>query len=337
MKKGLLIASAIILSQGLMAQITQADEPAIGATASMYLCDSLTNSMNGTTGAAATWDYSGLQMYASQMRDIQQLDATTAPNSGDFGTSSHAFAIQGLLTTYSTTTAASKISQGFVYSEASLGSVLAKWSTDAATLITYPFAFSNISTDNFSGTVSAAGFANMPATGSITTTFDGTGTMMFPSAVTVSNVTRVKTITNAVVTSPLGNINVILTQYDYYDYATTKLPIFTLTNVVLSGGPLPNPMETQLVLSKFPGAILGVEANNEVKFSMYPNPATDEFTITGEFNEATMTIVNAVGQVVVTKTIASGEKVSVSDLNAGLYMVKIEKDGITTVKNLSVK
>ena len=180
-------------------------------------------------------------------------------------------------------------------------------------------------------------FANMPATGSITTTFDGTGTMMFPSAVTVSNVTRVKTITNAVVTSPLGNINVILTQYDYYDYATTKLPIFTLTNVVLSGGPLPNPMETQLVLSKFPGAILGVEANNEVKFSMYPNPATDEFTITGEFNEATMTIVNAVGQVVVTKTIASGEKVSVSDLNAGLYMVKIEKDGITTVKNLSVK
>lgn len=337
MKKTLLIATVITLTQGLNAQITQASEPAIGATASMYLCDSNTNNMNAVTGATATWDYSSLAMYAGEMRTITQLNATTAPNATDFPSSVTAFAIEGLLTTYSSSTVTERTSQGFVYNEPALGSVIAKWSTDEAVMITYPFAYSNISTDNFSGNVDGVPGGPYPATGTVTTTFDGTGTMLFPSSVSVSGVSRIKTVTDADLTTMLGVVNVKLTQYDYYDFATTNLPIFTLTNVIIVGGPITTPMETQLVLSKYPGAIVGLSDKEEVKFSMYPNPATDELTITGEFNEATMTIVNAVGQVVTAKTIASGEKVSVSNLQAGLYIVKIEKDGITTVKNLSIK
>lgn len=337
MKKTLLIATVITLSQGLNAQITQANEPAIGATASMYLCDSNTNNMNAVTGAAATWDYSSLAMYAGQMRTITQMDATTSPNASDFPSSVTAFAIEGLLTTYSSSTVTERTSQGFVYDEPTLGSVIAKWSTDEAVMITYPFAYSNTSIDNFSGVVDGVPLGPYNATGTVTTNFDGTGTMLFPSSVTVTGVDRIKTVTNAVLVTGFGNVNVDITQYDYYDYATTNLPIFTLTNVIINGGPITTPMETQLVLSKYPGGIVGLNDKEEVKFSMYPNPATDELTITGEFNEASMTILNTVGQVIVAKTITSGEKVAVSDLNSGLYIVKIEKDGVTTVKNLSIK
>lgn len=337
MKKGLLIASIITLSQGLNAQVTQANEPIIGAMENMYLCDSNTNNMNGVTGAAATWDYSNLAMYAGETRTITQLDATLAPNASDFPSSTTAFAIEGLLTTYSSSTATERTSQGFVYNEPSLGDVLAKWSTDEAVMITYPFAFGNTSTDNFSGNVDGVPGGPYPAIGTVTTTIDGTGTMMFPSAVTVTGVTRIKTITDADLTTFLGDVNVKLTQYDYYDYANSNLPIFTLTNVVIFGGPITTAMETQLVLSKYPGAIVGLNEAEEVKFSMYPNPATDELTVTGEFSEASMTVINSVGQVVISKSINSGEKVNVSELNSGLYLVKIEKDGVTTVKNLSIK
>lgn len=337
MKKTLLIATVITFSQGVMAQITQANEPANGATASMYLCDSNTMKLDTETGASAMWDYTNLAMYAGETRTIQQMAAATAPNASDFTSSSTAFAIEGLLTTYMTSSSSDRVSQGFVYTEASLGDIVATWDTDEATLMTYPFALSASVTDNFSGTVSVPGFGDLPATGSTTTTFDGTGTMMFPSAVTVTGVNRVKTVTNATLTTFFGTVDVDITQYDYFDFATTNLPIFTLTNVVLSGGPLPQPMETQLVLSKYPGGIVGVENNNAIEFAMFPNPANDELTVTGEFNEASMTIVNAVGQVVVSKTVTSGEKVNIADLNTGMYIVKIEKDGITTVKNLSVR
>ena len=337
MKKTLLIATVITFSQGIMAQITQANEPANGASATMYLCDSNTMKLDAVTGATAVWDYSSLAMYAGETRTIEQLAAATAPNASDFPSSSSAFAIEGLLTTYMTSSTSSRVSQGFVYSEPNLGDIVATWDTDEATMMTYPFALSASVTDNFSGTVAVPGFGDLPATGSTTATFDGTGTMMFPSAVTVSGVNRVKTVTNATLSTFIGTVDVDITQYDYYDYATTNLPIFTLTNVVISGGPLPEPLETQLVLSKYPGGIVGLENNDAIEFAMFPNPANDELTVTGEFNEASMTIVNAVGQVVVSKTIASGEKVNIAELNSGMYIVKIEKDGITTVKNLSVR
>lgn len=337
MKKTLLIATVITFTQGVMAQITQANEPTNGTTANMYLCDSNTVTLDAVTGGTAVWDYSNLAMYAGETRTIEQMAAASAPNSSDFPSSTGAFAIEGLLTTYTTSSASDRVSQGFVYSEPSLGDIVATWDVNPATLMTYPFALSASVTDNFSGTVAVPGFGDLPATGSTTATFDGTGTMLFPSAVSVTGVNRVKTVTNATLTTLFGNVDVDITQYDYFDFTATNLPIFTLTNVVISGGPLPAPMETQLVLSKYPGGIVGLEDNNAIEFALFPNPATDELTITGEFNEASMTIVNSVGQVVASKTIASGEKVNISELNTGMYIVKIEKDGVTTVKNLSVK
>lgn len=339
MKKGLLFLTAVSLTTASFAQITQANEPAIGATASMFLCDSSTNNMNNVTGGTAVWDYSDLIVYPGEMRDIDQLDATTTANASEFPTSVAAFSVEGLITTYLTSNASYKNSQGFVYNEPSLGDVIATWTTDEATMMSYPMSLGGTATDNYAGELEVSISPNpFPTTGTITTTFDGMGTMMFPNSVTVNNVSRIKTVNNATADGGLfGMVNVVITSYDYFDFATTNLPIFSITNVVVTSALLPDPLETQLVLSKYVGHFLDVESKEEVEFSMYPNPSNGEFTINGDFQEANVQVVSQVGHVVYSGTSQAGKSINLGPLNAGMYLVTVEVNGTKSVKNLVIR
>jgi hypothetical protein len=73
----------------------------------------------------------------------------------------------------------------------------------------------------------------------------------------------------------------------------------------------------------------GIVEQTNSAFSIYPNPANDEFVISGTKEEITkVNIVDVTGRVVLTE-IPSGNRVDVSSLSNGLYFVQLEnKSGV---------
>jgi hypothetical protein len=86
------------------------------------------------------------------------------------------------------------------------------------------------------------------------------------------------------------------------------------------------------------GTTAGVNDNEIAGLAMYPNPLSGNvLNIASENNaEKTVAIYNTLGAQVVNATVNNGT-VNVSDLSAGIYIVKITEEGKTSTKKLVVK
>lgn len=77
---------------------------------------------------------------------------------------------------------------------------------------------------------------------------------------------------------------------------------------------------------------VGVESVAKIEASIFPNPATDKFVVKTTEN-GTMTITNALGQVIKTVAVNGATTVDVSELPAGLYHATLtSKNGSNTQK-----
>lgn len=92
----------------------------------------------------------------------------------------------------------------------------------------------------------------------------------------------------------------------------------TITMVATSGA---STITRTFTLTVLP--FLGVEDNVRNNFIMYPNPASNQITVKGEFDaNESVTIYNMLGQVVANKAITSNEQsIDVSKLASGVYTV----------------
>lgn len=93
---------------------------------------------------------------------------------------------------------------------------------------------------------------------------------------------------------------------------------YTITMVATSGAATVTRTFTLTVLP-----YLGVDENVKNSFVMYPNPASNQITVKGEFDaNESITIYNLLGQVVMNKAITSNEQsIDVSSLASGVYTV----------------
>lgn len=86
-----------------------------------------------------------------------------------------------------------------------------------------------------------------------------------------------------------------------------------------------------------------LNTNNELSlvkhFEFYPNPAQEDITIMYDSKDQTsLQITDALGKTVVNKSIFSGSKIVLNELNNGVYFVQlITKEGIVERKKLIVK
>lgn len=67
--------------------------------------------------------------------------------------------------------------------------------------------------------------------------------------------------------------------------------------------------------------ITGVENNESIV--LYPNPVMDAFNVLGIDGKATISLTDLNGKVILTKVISADEKVFVSNLSSGIYLIKI--------------
>lgn len=78
-----------------------------------------------------------------------------------------------------------------------------------------------------------------------------------------------------------------------------------------------------------------IEKNNP---TVYPNPATNNFTVNlGNDEKANIQLFNIVGQQVYSETITGTAQVNVANLNSGVYMLKINQNGKVYTSKVIVK
>jgi len=343
MKRTLLVAALATSFAGMSQSLTQANEPAIGETQQMYLCDSFANTYEGTTGAGVTWDYSDLAKYANVIRTVSIEDATTQPNASSFPTSTKTIKVENSLETYFNSTSTERVSQGFVFNEPSFGELVAVFDTDEETMVTYPFANGSSLTDSYAGTLYFT-FNGLPmnpaAAGSCYAWIDGQGTLLLPDGSTVTDAIRYKMIdTSATNIQLFGDLEIVRTQYEYYDLANANLPVLTFSHLLIhqpgSGIPL---TDNSIVLSSVdPSSTVSVElySNDFISFETYPNPTNGLVTLKGEFDEdATASVYDQSGRLLISQKAMNNTSIDLSNFKAGFYLLKVSLNGSSGMRTI---
>jgi hypothetical protein len=345
MKRNLLLVASVFFGASAFAQsLTSANAPAVGDNIVLYIVDSMAPNLASETGASATWDYSATLGYENETREITMLDPAMTGNASSFPISTEAQDLEGFLLNYTINSPSGRESQGFVFTEQSLGEVVARLDVDAAQTHVYPMNISSpVIIDNYSGEVDiSAPFAQTSAmTGTLRAEVDGQGTLKLANN-DYNNVLRYKIIdTMNVTVVPLGAFELIRLQFEYYDFTSGNLPIFVHTRFVIGqpgGAPI---QDVTLVLSKEqPAQFVGLAANVLEQTSVYPNPANDNLNIQlpASIASAQIVISDALGRQVYTSTLSSAEKtIDVSKMNKGIYFVNISNDVYSTTKSVVIK
>lgn len=344
MKKNLLLVASLFLGAASYAQFTQSNSPAIGDGAMLYVIDSLAPAYANETGSNANWDYSNVSGYNNDTRDITVVDATTSPNASNFPNATETVDLEGFLKTYSSTTATELTGYGFVFNEPNIGELVARYDVDEAILYNYPMDENSPAvTDVFSGNLDyVLGVAQTsPLTGSLTAEVDGKGTLTLAHN-SYPNVLRYK-ITDTLNSTVLviGNVQMIRTQYEYYDHAQSHLPIFIHTSIVFTSGGGVVLSNSSIVLSlEDPTTFVGLSTNELAKTSVYPVPATNELNIQlpSSVETATVTISDVLGRNVYSTTLNSNVKtIDVSAMKKGMYILNITNGETSVSKNIVIK
>lgn len=345
MKRNLLIVASLFCGASAFAQFTDANAPQIGDGTTLNIIDSLAPNLSAVTGTGVTWDYSTTLGYENETRNITILDPAMTGNSASFGTSTSAQDVQGFLTTYTISSPGNRESQGFVFKEAQLGEVVARFNTNSAITHTYPMDIGGAAiVDPYAGEViiPAPASQTVAMTGKIITQVDGKGTLKLWGGNNYTDVLRYKIIdTMELSIFPIGAVTMTREQYEYYDLANDRLPIFVHGTVIFgpTGG---TPMSTiNLVLSKdAPTQFVSVSVNELEKTAVYPNPTSEDLNIQlpSSIESADVVITDALGREVYASTLGSIVKtIDVSKLNKGMYFVNISNDVYSTTKNVVIK
>lgn len=85
-------------------------------------------------------------------------------------------------------------------------------------------------------------------------------------------------------------------------------------------------------------AIVNVQDIENNNITVYPNPATNNFTVNlGNDEQAHIQLYNLIGQEVYNETIKGSTQVNVSNLNSGIYMLKVNYNGNVSTTKVVVK
>lgn len=351
MKKQILFISILTTSLSFGQSLTQANEPTIGQFLSMYVCDTSTASLASTIGNNVTWDYSNIISDAGTTSLLEITSPSQTTNGPIFQNSSKAISFQGAFLNYISSTPTQRVSQGFVFNDATLGDVIVDLNSNPEKIVAYPFALGNSVSDNFAGNVSFTfngTLQNPTCNGNSLAKIDGQGTLKLPSNTNLSNVIRyvlVDTISTQVnllpPPFPPSDIEIIRNQYEYYDITNSSMPafVFTTIKVLQAGSSSPLISQKNVLSSIQPNHTAAVSTLDSDDFNLYPNPTNGTIQIKGDFTETvSLTITDQAGKIVYSNEVLEKEEVIVlNTLNKGLYHAVIVSGTNFVNKKISIE
>jgi hypothetical protein len=333
MKKQIFLSFLAIPFLNFGQSMDQNNEPSVGQNNQLFMCDSLTDPLSTVSGSGVVWDYSQIAGFSGQTKVIEIVDPASTADAASFPTSTKAFSIQGSITNYFNSSSAERVSQGFVFQEPSFGTVLATFDTDQQTTVQYPFSNGDAFEDAFSGQLSF-NFNGLPqnptCTGNSYASIDGNGTLKLPNATNLNNVIRYKivdTLFTQVVFVIALDIELIRTQYEYYDYANGNLPVFIHSSVTIQQIGATTPLlEQSVVLSAVePTNFVGLTTNENEDLKFFPNPTDGNMIFTNTLNSNSIVkIIDQSGRIVFEKEIQGNTSIlDLNHLNPGSYIADV--------------
>lgn len=340
MKKKVLIISLLASTFSFGQSLTQANEPTIGQSVTMYVCDTATSSLSSTFGNNVTWDYSTIASDAGATSVLEITSPSQTTNGPVFPNSTKAISFQGALLNYISSTPTQRLSQGFVFSDATLGDVIVDLNSNPEKIVAYPFALGNSVSDNFAGNVSFTfngTLQNPTCTGSSLAKIDGQGTLKLPSSTNLTNVIRYKLV-DTIFTQvtilpppfPASDIEIIRNQYEYYDITNSTMPAFVYATITVlqAGATAPLINQKNILSSVQPNYTASLTNLDSEDFVLYPNPSNGTMQLKGDFNGTiSVTITDQAGRVVyANQSMQKGDSIVLNSLKKGVYNALISYD-----------
>lgn len=296
--------------------------------------------VHGSGGANQTWNFNQI---VSLGTSVHTYVAPTAPETTTYpGTTN-------VIVNTSTVNATTTASQIFTKNPASVFSITgltssgltANFSTNNATLGTFPMNYGYTYTDsNVAGTFVYTTY-NGTFTGTLVTTVDGYGTLTlndFGAGAYTGNVTRLKTVLNLSLTYIFPNAGTVTqTSYSYYDATISSIdPIFrstTTTSVV----PIASINQTDTTLEKYVNVVLS-NPNFALNSLWINNPIENNIQINASspIENADIAITDLLGKTVFTsnnQTINGTFEIPIS-LSNGMYLITIQNENGSVTKKL---
>lgn len=193
----------------------------------------------------------------------------------------------------------------------------------------FPFSFQDTGGDTYAGEVYGIG-TNNAITGTQSYVVDGWGTVITPFG-TFDNVLRItETSVETMVTSPTINMitNTIQTSWYSPDYPVPVMVINTDHSSIM-GMPTDSSQAVAALVSYTPATVGLNYRKSQNTLSIYPNPTTDQITISAEglTENAVLNIYSATGKLTKQVSLTANEKVDVSDLSPGIYIAVLQVNG----------
>lgn len=277
------------------------------------------------SGTNTTWDFSALSATGEGTTTTYATTASqnvTYPNSSVVAESTGDYNGSGSSLTLKLFANATSITA------IEMDDMVLNYSTNNATLGTFPLNYGYSNTDAVAGTFSAMGY-NGTFTGTSVTSVDAYGTISANigsvAGITVTRLKIVQTLNLIYLTVPIGTVN--QTFYLYYQSGVTY-PLARSIDFAASVPALNYNYDLQAV--ELYGELAGTDSFTKQLLTAYPNPATDVLHFSNNITLTKVTVVDTAGRTVLTGT---GNDLNVSSLTTGVYYANAETDnGTKTIK-----
>lgn len=184
---------------------------------------------------------------------------------------------------------------------------------------TYPLAYQNTGSDTFNGNI-LSGFSEGSMTGESSYLVDAYGSISTPYG-TYDNVLRITTTK----VESFSSFETNTTETSWYS-SEYPVPVFIITRSIdtFFGFPEDEQLSTTVLVMYIPASTGITESTGEKLFEIYPNPATDNITISSDFEgRAELRIYSVEGKMVTQKSVQSGDNIDLNDLQPGYYIAQL--------------
>lgn len=343
MKTTLLLLGICVGVVGNAQTIELEDTISTGNSMTYYVLDSNATNLSEVVGAGSNWDYSTIGGYGLPGNTNNVIVASASEHAAQFPDAAYNENFEnGVLTFLSNDAPGNRtIVHGFVFEEGT-NTFIIKYDDDQLVSMTYPMNLGDTYTDDIEGSAVVPLGSPIDISGTATVTADGTGTLTVGTN-SYTNVIRIYTKEVSSGASPVGGtVTFTRESYTYYDIDNFNMPIFIHGTVFADAGVLGDFGFTAVYSKDMITDYTGVKENelsNEINLTVFPNPVVGELaTITTTAGTERLTILNAMGQTVVTlnnpETI---EKINAGDLNTGVYFIQAQLGNALKTQKFVVK
>ena len=298
----------------------------IGDKIQHFNCDTI-GVEPGVSGNGVTWDFSTL-VPSTDTLNLNFIDPSGTPNAASFANATQAQQEENGALSYFELTSNEYNYWGSTTDDGQGGTVVYSY-TDAAKYFSFPLNYGDQSNDNTIAGYNSGGI-DFDRTGTITTEYDGFGTLILPTG-TFDNVSRIRINEDnddiAIYFGQTITIKTIITTYQWYQKGT-KEPLLTIANINVTASGT-NTISKVVKMSPRKSSGVGVnEFKAEVAISIFPNPATNNLFIAGE-NIQQIELLDVSGKMQ-NITLKPNVPNAIHTLSPGIYLVRINQN--TTIR-----